>query len=161
MPGSATRFRCTSPRYRFGKRTPVRRSTGRNALPSEVVGVHLGEGPPFFGQIIERENRRHGAHRHASAAIDALHWIDVNHVVLGEAGLVLFGVDAIDRAGIDTGRVLRADARFRNNVSHSFLQERGLKTGCGWGNRHYSVADVFSARIGLKWPIYAPDGRNP
>jgi hypothetical protein len=36
-------------------------------------------------------------------------------------------MDAIDRAGVDTGRVLGADARFRNNVSHSFLQGRGLK----------------------------------
>src|ERR1700733_15691504 len=110
------RFPYVSRRFKYGKRTPAPRSTARDiahpadralteprpgsdALPSEVVGVELGEAAPLVGQIIERENRRNRADRDAGSTIDALHRIDVDHVVLGEVGGVLLRMDAIDRAG--------------------------------------------------------------
>jgi hypothetical protein len=88
-------------------------------LTLEIIGVDLCEVRPLLRQIVQRENRRYGAHGDAGAAIDAFDGIDVNHVDTREIGFVLFGVDAIHRTSVDAGRILGSDTGFRNYISHS------------------------------------------
>src|SRR5206468_11841764 len=56
---------------------------------------------------------------HARAAVDALLGVNVQHRRLLELGLVLARVDAIHRADVDAGRVLRADARVGDDEWHA------------------------------------------
>ena len=88
-------------------------------LPS-VVGRVLGrEFGPLFRKIVERENRRHRADRHAGAAVDAFHGVDVEQRRFREVGFVFLWVDAIDGACVHTGGILGSDARFGDHVSHA------------------------------------------
>src|SRR5664280_2024633 len=87
-------------------------------LTAEILGVALGVLFPLLRQIVERENRRHRADRHAGTAINALDRIDVQHLFSRELVAVLLGVNAVHRTGIDAGRVLGADTRFRDHISH-------------------------------------------
>ncbi len=89
----------------------------RKSTP-EIGGVLLREIGPFFRQIVQSEDCRNGAYRDARAAVDAFDRIDVEHGFVSEAGIVLFGVDAVDGASVDASRVLCADAWFRNYVCH-------------------------------------------
>ena len=93
-------------------------------LPSEVIRVHLREVRPLVRKIVEGEDRRDGADRHASAAIDAFHWIDVQHRFRLEFGIVLLGMNAIDRAGVHARRVFHADTGFRNHIGHRLISLR-------------------------------------
>ena len=88
------------------------------ALPSEIRRVCAREIGPFVRQIVQSEDGGDRANRHTRPAVDAFYWIDVDHLVFGEFGVIFFGVDAIDRAGVDARRVFGADARFRNYVCH-------------------------------------------
>jgi len=83
-----------------------------------VLGVALGERLPLLWQIVQGKDRRHRAHRHASATIDALDGIDVEHFFLGERRFVLLRMDTIHGAGIDASSVLRPDARFCDYICH-------------------------------------------
>jgi len=71
---------------------------------------------PLLRQVVQCEDRGHRAHRYAGAAIDALHRVNIElgHIVeCGPTvviGRVLLGVDAIYRAGVDAGGILRSDA---------------------------------------------------
>src|SRR5581483_6333790 len=49
----------------------------RYRLAAEKGGVLLGVVSPLLRQIVQSEDRRNRAHRHAGAAIDAFHRIDV------------------------------------------------------------------------------------
>src|ERR1700680_324215 len=93
----------------------------RTYLPSEILGVALGERGPFFRQVIEGEDRRHRANRAASAAVDTLHRIDVQHLFCRVFFTVLFGMDAIHRTSLHTGGVLGSNARFCNYVCHRVI----------------------------------------
>jgi hypothetical protein len=79
---------------------------------------------PLLGEIIQRKNRGDRADGHACAAIDTLHWIDVELRDFFKAGAailigrVLLGMDAIYRAGINTGSILDPDAGFGNDIGH-------------------------------------------
>ena len=98
------------------------------ALPPVVLGVAFSEGVPFFRQIIERENGRNRADRNASAAIDALHRIDVQQLLSRVGGLIFLRMNAIDRTRIHTCRVFGADARLSNHVGHKGVSLlRGLQ----------------------------------
>jgi hypothetical protein len=44
--------------------------------------------------------------------------MDIEHLGRREVGLVLPRVDAVNRADIDARRVLRANARFRDDICH-------------------------------------------
>src|SRR5439155_10697029 len=89
-----------------------------DVLPPVVLGVALGEVLPLLRQIIKREDRRDWTHRHASATVDTLDRIDVQHLLFRERGLILLGMNAIHRASIHAGGILRPDARFCNYVCH-------------------------------------------
>src|SRR5262245_62241873 len=62
---------------------------------------------------------RDRARRHAGAAIDALIRMDVQHRRLRELGLVLARVDAVHRADVDAGGVLRFNARVGDDERHA------------------------------------------
>src|SRR5229473_3139060 len=105
----------------------------RTYLPSEILGVALGERGPFFRQVIEGEDRRHRANRDASAAVDALHRIDVQHLLCSVFFTVLFGMDAIHRTSVHTGGVLGSNTRFCNYISHRVIC---LPEECGTTERN-------------------------
>jgi hypothetical protein len=103
-------------------------------LTAEEVGVLFGELRPLFGEIVEGEDRGNGANRHAGAAIDALHGIDVEHLDVGESRVFLLGVDAVDGAGVDARCVFGANAGFRNYVCHMFWNFQKYHTAsCEFG----------------------------
>src|SRR5262252_2862918 len=79
-----------------------------------VLGVLLGIGLPFFRQVVESKNGRDWADRHASAAINTLHRVDIQHLRTSKLRFVLLGMNAIHRAGVYTRRVLGPDARLCN-----------------------------------------------
>jgi hypothetical protein len=78
----------------------------------------LGEIGPFFRQVVERKNSGNRTYRHASAAVDAFHRVDIEHLLALEFLLIFLRVNAIYRAGVDAGSVLRSNAWFGNYVSH-------------------------------------------
>src|SRR5690242_17143464 len=96
-------------------------SKSRCDSAAKVLRVALGVFLPLLRQIIEGENRGDRADRHAGAAINALDRIDVKHLLRGVLIVVLLGMDAVDRAGINASRVLRANAGFCYDVSHKLL----------------------------------------
>src|ERR1700722_7527143 len=89
-----------------------------DALTAVVSGVLFLEGGPLLGQVVARIDGRNRADGDAGSAVDALDGIDEKLVALAVAALVLLGVDAVHRAGIHTGRILRADARFCDYIRH-------------------------------------------
>ena len=91
-------------------------------LSPEVLRVPGREVGPLLRQIVEGEDRRDRADRHAGAAVDAFHRIDVEHRLRPRTWVFLLWVDAIDRASVHAGRVFHADTRFRNYVSHKNSQ---------------------------------------
>src|SRR5262245_55135996 len=92
-----------------------------------VLRVDRNEVLPLFRRFVERENRFHGTRRNAGATIDALVWMDEQLFRRFERGLVLPRMDAVDRADIDTGRILRADARFGDDIRQAALLRRGAR----------------------------------
>src|SRR5580698_5613813 len=105
-------------RASMDKRRAPSGERGTPVLPAKVFGVSLRESLPLFRQVIQRENRRHGAHGNTSSAIDALNRVDVQHFLFGERGRILLRMDTIDWTSVHTSSVLGADARFCNYVCH-------------------------------------------
>src|SRR6188508_2348189 len=81
-----------------------------------VLRVRLDEAAPLLRGFIEREDGLDRAGRHAGAAVDALVGVDIEHFGRRELRFVLPGMDAIDRADVYAGRILGADAGFRDDV---------------------------------------------
>src|SRR5579883_322215 len=86
-----------------------------------IGGILFGVLLPLLRQVIQRENSRNRAHRHTSAAIDALYRIDIQHLRGRMRRLILLGMNAVHRARIHTRRVLGPDARFCNDISHKLV----------------------------------------
>src|SRR6185312_12882075 len=87
-------------------------------LTSKILGVLFRISLPFFRQIVQRENRRDGTHRHAGAAIYAFNRVDEELVSPFKLRFIFFGVDAVNRAGVHTGTIFRPDARLCNYIGH-------------------------------------------
>src|SRR5262252_2926332 len=96
-------------------------SNENERLSAEVLRVNLGVFLPLFREIIEGEDCRHGAHRHACTAVDALDWVDVKHFFGSVLVGILLGMNAVDRACIDACRVFCADTGLSNYVGHKLL----------------------------------------
>ena len=75
-----------------------------------MLRVQINEIAPLVRRFVERVDRLHRTGRHAGAAVDALVGMDIQHLGGLEIGLILPGMNAIDRADVDTGSVLGADA---------------------------------------------------
>jgi hypothetical protein len=93
------------------------------------VGVNRRKTGPLLRKIFQCENRRHRANGNARAAVNALIGIDEELFLGFEVSFVLARVDAIDGANIDTGSVLRSDARLGNHVRHLVLSRNGPLVG--------------------------------
>src|SRR5450830_278230 len=92
------------------------------------VGVDLEVVLPLVGDRLFREDRGHRAGRLAIAALDAYVGIDVEHLRSREIRFVLARVNAVDRAHIDAGGVLRADAWLSDDVHpHRFTPSLGAR----------------------------------
>src|SRR4051794_27069960 len=87
-------------------------------LAAEISGVAWSEVVPLLRQVIEGEDSGDGADRHARATIDAFYRIDIKHLFSPVCGLVLLRMNAVDRASVDTGGVLRPNAGFCDYVCH-------------------------------------------
>src|SRR5215472_591753 len=88
------------------------------SLSAEKLSVLFRELLPFLRQIIQREDGGNGTNRYAGAAIDALDRVDIQHLGPFESGVFFLGMDAIYGTGVNTRRIFRADAGFRNYISH-------------------------------------------
>src|SRR5581483_8276677 len=84
-----------------------------------MFGVDFGIFLPLLREIVLREDGRNWAHRYASATINTLNGINIEHFVVGEPGLVLLRVDAVHRASIHASCILGSNAWFSNHVCHS------------------------------------------
>src|SRR5436309_1379701 len=80
----------------------------------EVLVVLGDERLPLVRRLLQGEDRLDGAGVDAQPAVDALLRMDVEHLPV-----LVLAVDAVHRADVDTGRILRADARFADDVSHT------------------------------------------
>src|SRR5579863_530430 len=89
-------------------------------LAAEVGSVPLSVLRPLFGQVVQRKNGGDRTDRHAGAAVDAFHRIDIDHLFSREFFGVLFRVNAIHRAGVHACRVLHTNAGFSNYVRHKY-----------------------------------------
>src|SRR5262245_59594771 len=94
---------------------------------TKMVGVDLDVLLPLLRDVFVAVDRLDRAGRLAGAAIDAFIRVDIKMLGGLEISLILPRVDAIHRADVNTGRVLRADARFANYVnSHYAFSFQGL-----------------------------------
>src|SRR5580765_6186301 len=93
---------------------------GGDPLPSEVGSIPLGVLRPLFGQVVQREDGGNRANRHAGAAVDAFHRVDIDHLFASEFIGVFFRVNAVHRAGVHARHVLHTDAGFRNDIRHRY-----------------------------------------
>ena len=73
---------------------------------------------PLGRQLVLGEDRVDRAGGDAGVAVDALVGVDVEHLLLGELGLLGGRVDAVDRADFGAGVVLGPDARLPDHVRH-------------------------------------------
>jgi len=103
----------------------------------KVLRVDRNEVLPLFRRFVEREDRFNGTRRNAGATVDALIGMDEQLLRRFEGGLVLPRMNAVDRADIDTGRVLRADARFGDDIRHAALL-RGARC---WSTSHRAPSE--------------------
>ena len=120
---------------------------------------------PLLGQIVERENCRHRAHRDASSAVDAFHGINVElrHSVESRATViiacVLLRVDAIYRTSVNAGGVFGSDAGFGDNIgltppppirNYGIPVGENIQGGGGkLGSCHHQLKKFLPLRFGL------------
>ena len=69
-------------------------------------------------RFVERKDRFDGTRRHAGPAVYALIGVNMKHFNRREIRLVLPWMNAIDGAHIHAGGVLRANARFTDDICH-------------------------------------------
>src|SRR5579885_3693311 len=113
-----------------------------------VVGrVFRGELRPLFRQVVERENGRHRADRHAGAAVDALDRIDVQHLRLGVIGLVLFGMDAVHRAGVYARGIFGSNAGFCNHVCHGDFSRSYTYHSIRGNTNHVTIVTTMPMKV--------------
>src|SRR5438445_13634015 len=93
-------------------------SSKRWSIRPIVVPVLRDECVPLLRRFVERENRFHGARRHARAAVDALVGMNVEHLSRGEGRLVFPRMDTINRTDVDARGILGPDAGFADDVRH-------------------------------------------
>ena len=87
------------------------------AVNLSEVGVGLDERLPFVRHIIFFEDSVDRALWLAGTAIDALIWVDVEHV----HALAVHRMDAVDGADFYTSLVLYVDAGLCDDVRHSLF----------------------------------------
>jgi len=119
-------------KYRIAPRSAPKRPEASSCKPAAIsrsTSRPLGEFLPLFRQIVQCEDGRDRADRHARAAVDALYRVDIEQLLGCVGRFIFFRVDAIHRARVHASGVLRPDTRLCNHVGHgvSFSPE----TVCG------------------------------
>ncbi len=84
-----------------------------------MFGIDLGEVCPFVWKIIGGKDGGNRARRHASSAINALNWIDVQLWLCAEGWFILPRVNAIHGTGIYASGIFGSDAGLSNDVCHN------------------------------------------
>lgn len=104
----------------FDRLSHIPAMTVRGDLPlaAEVLGVFLRKVAPLFWQIVESEDRGNRANGDAGTTVDAFDGIDVQDFDLFKSRIVLFGVNAVYRAGVNAGGILGAYAGFSDYICH-------------------------------------------
>jgi hypothetical protein len=97
----------------------VHRGFGRRLLLFVPLCVYLRKVGPLFRKIFQSENSRYRAGGNAGATVDTLIRFDIKLLDLLEIRFVLLGVNAIDRADIDTCRIFGTNARFSDYINHN------------------------------------------
>src|SRR5436305_11771179 len=116
----------TAPPLPPGRADPAAADDSKSARPVTlrrrslfvVVRVDLRVPLPLVRQLVLREAGVDRASLYARIAVDALVGIDVEHLDRVVIGLVGRRMDAVDRADLDAGVVLGADAWLRDDVCH-------------------------------------------
>ena len=108
---------------------PARWSLGRRLLAGEVLGVDRRVLLPLVRELVLGEAGVDRAGLDAGVAVDALVRIDVELLDVVVIGLVGRRMDAVDRADLDAGVVLLADAGFGDDVSQGLLPFRSESSG--------------------------------
>jgi len=90
----------------------------RCGLFLEMLGVDPLVVFPLFRQLVQHKDGCHGTHRNASSTVDALDGVNVEVFDRLVSVLVFPGMNAIDRANVNTSRIFGSDARLRNYVGH-------------------------------------------
>ncbi len=101
--------------------SPPRRGGWTGLLAAEVLGVYRRELLPLVRQLILGEAGVHRTCLDTGVAVDALVRIDVELFDVFVVGLVRSRVNAVDRADLDAGVVLLADAGFGDYVSQALV----------------------------------------
>ena len=83
----------------------------------EIFGVDIDKTALIFGHVFFGEDGLNRAFRLAGATVNALIGVDVEH---GFA-FAVDGMDAIDRANLNTGLVFYVDTGFSDIIGHEFL----------------------------------------
>ena len=122
---------------------------GPPILPAKILGVPLSESFPLFRQVIQRENRGHGANGNTSSTINALNRVDVQHFFFRVRWRILLGMDTIHRAGIHACRVFGSNTRFCDYVSHS-ISRSAARCGSSGVKPNYSLPAGQSASLASK-----------
>ena len=84
-----------------------------------MPGIDPNERLEILRQVLNRVNRIRGAHRNASAAVDAPRRVYINLFLLFETGFILLRVDAVCRTNICAQKIF--DALVGNDVCHVVL----------------------------------------
>src|SRR5262245_20581103 len=95
-----------------------RADQGRPLRFHVIVRIPRNKVDPLLRRLVEREDGLDRTRRHTGAAIDALVGMNIEHLGRGERRLVLPWVDAVHGTDVHARGILRADARFADDVSH-------------------------------------------
>src|SRR5438445_11354434 len=89
------------------------------SLPSclVVVSVFADERIPLLRRFVQRIDGFNGTRRDAGSTVDALVGMNIKHLGRRVVGFFLPRMDAVHGTDIHTGCVLRADARFADDIS--------------------------------------------
>src|SRR5690606_5704223 len=100
------------------------------------------EAPPLLRHLFLREDRLDRAGVDAEPAVDALLRVDVENLPV-----FALAVDAVDRAGVDAGRVLHADAGLGDGVGHDSPPDPGPSTRESSGPARRYARPVWLSRL--------------
>ncbi len=92
----------------------------RDTILTKMIGVDLNVLLPLFRDVFVTIDRFDRAGRLAGAAIDTFIRMDKKLLGAFEISFILAGMNAINGADINAGRVLRADAGFANYVNSHY-----------------------------------------
>src|SRR5438445_294826 len=114
----------------------------KHTLLFVISRVSLDEGNPFGRQIILGKNGGDRAFIDAHVAVDAGVGVDVEHLLLLEIRLVLFGMNTVHRADNNARGVFGADAGLGNDVGHGGASFESRSANYKKGSKRGNLEDL-------------------